>query len=62
MSRTQVFDNVEQEITNPTTGKISLGPADAVTIHKLPEVNLTSRDHSIFANLPSGIPSMRPPA
>jgi LPS-assembly protein len=52
ISRTQVFDNVEQEITNQTTGKISLGPPDAVAIHKLPEVNLTSRDHSIFANLP----------
>jgi LPS-assembly protein len=51
VSRTQVFDNVEQEVTN-SAGKTSLGPADAVTIHKLPELNLTSRDHSIFANLP----------
>jgi LPS-assembly protein len=51
VSRTQVFDNVEQEVTN-SAGKISLGPADAVAIHKLPELNLTSRDHSIFANLP----------
>jgi LPS-assembly protein len=52
MSRKQVFSNVEQEITDPNTGKVSLGPADALTIHKLPELNLTSRDHSIFANLP----------
>ena len=51
-SRTQVFDNFEQPITNPATGKTSLGPADAVAIHKLPELNLTSRDHGIFANLP----------
>ena len=52
VSRTQVFTNVEQEITNSTTGKTSLTPADAVTIHKLPELNLTSRDHSILDNLP----------
>jgi len=52
VSRTQVFNNTEQEITNPSTGKVSLGPADAVAIHKLPELHLTSRDHSIFGNLP----------
>ncbi|MEI9972451.1 MAG: putative LPS assembly protein LptD [Ignavibacteriota bacterium] len=51
-SRTQVFHNVEQEVTDADTGKTHLTPADAVTIHKLPEVTLTSRDHSIFANLP----------
>jgi LPS-assembly protein len=51
-SRTEAFQYVEGEITNPTTGKTTLGQADAVTIRKLPELHLTSRDHSIFANLP----------
>ena len=51
VSRTQVFTNVEQAVTN-AAGKTSLTPADAVTLHKLPELNLTSRDHSILANLP----------
>jgi LPS-assembly protein len=51
-SRTQAFQNVEQEVTNPVTGKTSLGPADAVTIRKLPEAELTSRDHDIFQGLP----------
>jgi LPS-assembly protein len=52
VSRTQVFQYVEQELVDPTTGKTSLGPANQVTIHKLPELNLTSRDHDIFAHLP----------
>ncbi len=52
VSRNQVFHNVEQEVVNPTTGKTSLSPADAVSLHKLPEAILTSRDHNIFANLP----------
>jgi LPS-assembly protein len=51
VSRTEVFTNPEQAVTN-ATGKTSLTPADAVTLHKLPELNLTSRDHSILANLP----------
>jgi LPS-assembly protein len=51
-SRTQAFQTVEQEILDPATGKTSLGPADAVTIRKLPEAELTSRDHDIFRGLP----------
>jgi LPS-assembly protein len=51
-SRMQAFTNVEQAITDPNTGKVSLGPADATTIRKLPEVLLTSRDRSIFDKLP----------
>lgn len=51
-TRMQAFTNVEQSFVNSTTGKTSLSPADAVTIHKLPEAILSSRDHSIFANLP----------
>jgi len=62
VSRTQVFTNVEQAVTNSTTNKTSLTPADAVTLHKLPELNLTSRDHSILANLRCGTRSMHPPA
>jgi LPS-assembly protein len=52
MSRDQSFLNVEQYVTNPATGKTSLGPADAVTIRKLPEAELSSRDHDIFHGLP----------
>ena len=51
-SRTQFFDRVEQEIADPVTGKQSLGPPDAVTIRKLPELEFVSRDHSIFGRLP----------
>jgi LPS-assembly protein len=51
-SRTQLFQNVEQEVVDPVTGKQSLAPADAVTIRKLPEAELFSRDHDLFQNLP----------
>jgi LPS-assembly protein len=51
VSRDQLFDSVEQQVTDPVTGKASL-VADAVTIHKLPEAVLASRDHDIFAGLP----------
>ena len=51
-SRDELFNQVEPVLTNPTTGELYLGTADAVTIHKLPELNLTSRDHSFFQNLP----------
>jgi LPS-assembly protein len=51
VSRTQVFTNVEQQIKN-ANGSTSLGPADAVTIHKLPEIDFNSGDHSILSNLP----------
>jgi LPS-assembly protein len=52
VSRSQLFANVEQEITNPTTGKTSLGPLLDTDIRKLPEFLLTSRDHDLFAGLP----------
>lgn len=52
MSRSEVFTNVEQEIPNPVTGKVSLGPANAVTIRKLPEAVLDDRDHAIFNGFP----------
>jgi LPS-assembly protein len=48
MSRLQSFDNVEQTIP----GTHDLAPAEAVTIRKLPEAQLTSRDHDIFSGLP----------
>ncbi len=51
VSRTEVFTNPEQAVTN-SAGKTTLPPADAVNIHKLPELVLTTRDHSILANLP----------
>jgi LPS-assembly protein len=51
-SRAESFQNVEQEVTDPATGKTSLGPANAVTIRKLPEAEFTSRDHDIFSGLP----------
>ena len=47
-ARTQVFQNVEQQIPGTT----SLAPADAVTIRKLPEGEFTSSDHDIFRGLP----------
>ena len=52
VSRSQLFANVEQEITNPATGKTSLGPCLCTDIRKLPELLFTSRDRSIFARLP----------
>jgi LPS-assembly protein len=52
VARTQVFTETEQPITNQTTGKTSLTPPNAVNLHKLPELNLASRDHSIIDNLP----------
>jgi LPS-assembly protein len=52
VSRTQVFTETEQPITNPTTGKTSLTPPNAVNLHKFPELNLVSRDHSILDRLP----------
>jgi LPS-assembly protein len=51
ISRTELFQNVEYTVTDPVTGKQSQ-VADAVTIRKLPEALLGSRDHDVFANLP----------
>jgi len=51
VSRTQLFDTVEYEITDPVTGKQSQ-VADAVTIRKLPEEEFSSRDHGILSSLP----------
>ena len=51
VSRTELFNSVETEVLNPATGKQSL-VADAVTIHKLPQLDLSSRDHTIFEKLP----------
>jgi LPS-assembly protein len=51
VSRTQLFQSVEQQVSDPVTGQQSL-VADAVTIRKLPEGQFTSRDHDIWRGLP----------
>ena len=50
-SRTQLFQSVEQEVTDPVTGQKNL-LANAVTIRKLPEAQFTSRDHDLWQSLP----------
>jgi LPS-assembly protein len=50
-SRTQLFQSVEQQVTDPVTGQKTL-VANAVTIRKLPEAQFTSRDHDLFHGLP----------
>jgi LPS-assembly protein len=49
--RLQNFENVEQQITNPVTGKTET-VTDAVNIRKLPELDLSSRDHPIWNHIP----------
>jgi LPS-assembly protein len=50
-SRAQNFQTAEIAVTDPATNQVSY-VADAVTIRKLPEVQLSSRDHDIMAGLP----------
>ncbi len=50
-SRTQNFQTAEIAVTDPVTNQLSY-VTDAVTIRKLPEVQLSSRDHDIVAGLP----------
>jgi len=47
----QNFQTAEIAVTDPTNNQVSY-VADAVTIRKLPEVQLSSRDHDIFSGLP----------
>jgi LPS-assembly protein len=51
ISRTQDFTTLEIAETNPTTGKQSTD-TNAVVIKKLPEVDLSSRDHPVADDLP----------
>jgi len=50
-ARLQNFESVEVASTDPVTGKTSLLP-NAVTIRKLPEAELTQRDHQIWSKVP----------
>jgi LPS-assembly protein len=50
-ARQENFQRAEVPVTDPATGK-SRYVADAVTIRKLPEAELSSRDHLIWKNIP----------
>ena len=50
-ARLENFQTVEVPIVDPTTG-VSHNVANAVTIRKLPEAELSSRDHRIWQNIP----------
>ncbi len=50
-ARLQNFESVELPFTDPVTGKSSL-LANAVTIRKLPEAGLVSRDRRVWRKLP----------
>ncbi len=49
--RIQNFENSEIPETNPTTGAVHF-LTDAVTIHHLPDAELSSRDHQISSSIP----------
>lgn len=51
MERQQDFQSAEITVTNPATGK-STTETNAVIIRKLPEAELTSRDHQITPDIP----------
>ena len=51
IERQQNFQSAEITSTDPVTGKTTT-EQNAVVIHKLPEVDLSSRDHQISDNLP----------
>jgi len=51
VARTELFQNVEYTVTDPVTNKQSQ-VANAVTVRKLPEAQLSSSDHGIFGSLP----------
>jgi LPS-assembly protein len=51
MERHQDFQSAEIVTTNPTTGQTTT-QTNAVIIRKLPELDLTSRDHQIWDSLP----------
>jgi len=51
IERKQDFSTLEIDETNPTTGKQSTY-TNAVVVKKLPEVDLSSRDHQVAADVP----------
>ena len=51
-SRMENFQHEEFPIIDPVTGNQNGTATDAVILHKLPELELSSRDHGIFGNLP----------
>lgn len=51
VSRMEDFTSLEIPTTNPTTGKPATD-TNAVVIRKLPELDLSSRDHQVSPNLP----------
>ena len=52
LSRLVNFQTAELPFTDPVTGQVTRFQTNAVTIRKLPEVELGSRDHSIWHGLP----------
>ena len=50
-SRLQNFQTAEISVTDPLTGQTNL-TTNAVTLRKLPEVQMSSRDHTIWKDLP----------
>ncbi len=49
--RTQNYINTEIPVTNPTTGAVHF-LTDAVTLHHLPDLDLSSRDHALWHGIP----------